>query len=75
LNIKPQDNKLVDSKQSVLSGKIKSKSGGNIKLNSAVENQQFLGIGHNAPDFSNPNPHIQRMQHVRSFRKSNGIVM
>ena len=55
--------------------KIKSKSGGNVKLNSAVENQQFLGIGHNAPDFSNPNPHIQRMQHVRSFRKSNGIVM
>ena len=54
--------------------KIKSKSGGNVKLNS-LDSQQFLGIGHNNPDFSNPNPHIQRMQHVRSFRKSNGIVM
>ena len=56
-----------------LGGSIKSKSGGNIKLNSAVENQQFLGIGHNSPDFSNP--HQERMRHVRSFRKSNGIVM
>ena len=53
--------------------KIKSKSGGNVQLKSAVENQKFLGIGHNNPDFSNP--HQERMRHVRSFRKSNGIVM
>jgi hypothetical protein len=52
--------------------KIKSKSGGNIKL-SSLDSQQFLGIGPNAPDFSNP--HQERMRHVRSFRKSNGIVM
>ena len=49
-------------------GSIKSKSGGNVQLKSAVENQQFLGIGHNAPDFSNP--HQERMRHVRSFRKT-----
>jgi hypothetical protein len=53
----------------------KNKQGGSfapLSGGSLTNPNQFLGISHNSPDFSNAN---QRMAYVRSHRRSNGVVM
>ena len=61
------------SKELVGSG-FRSKRGGSFApLSGGSLNQnQFVGISYNSPDFSNPS---ERMAYVRSHRKNNGIVM
>jgi hypothetical protein len=61
------------SKELVGSG-FRGKRGGSFQpLGGSLTNQnQFVGISYNSPDFSNPS---ERMAYVRSHRRSNGIVM
>jgi hypothetical protein len=41
-------------------------------LGGSLNQNQFVGISYNSPDFSNPS---ERMMYVRSHKKNNGILM
>jgi hypothetical protein len=65
---------LVNEGSSQMTGNGYSRRGGSfLPLGGSLTNpNQFLGISHNSPDFSNRS---ERMMYVRSYKKNNGVVM
>jgi hypothetical protein len=65
-------NLMTEGSRELVGNGFKNKRGGSFQPlgGSLINPNQFLGISHNSPDFSNPN---ERMAYVRSHRKNNVI--
>jgi hypothetical protein len=60
------------AKEMTSGSRLRKKGGSFAPQGGSLNSNQFVGTGSNCPSFSNPS---ERIAHVRSHRKSNGVVM